>query len=702
MSRTWNALTGGRRLLVLALLAAAPAAARAQQPKPEELAAQAKAVLTKSCFECHGKDPARIKKKLNVLDHAALVDPKRKLIVPKSPDASLLIQRVEDNDLPMPPEPRPKVSEADRKVLRAWVAAGAPDFSKGAGQTAAAPAPAPPAPAKPKPEELAAQAKAILTNRCFECHGKDPAKIKKKLKILDHAALLADKRKLVVPGAPGDSLIVKRIESAESPMPPEDQPPVPEAERKVLRAWIAAGAPAFVEKTAAAPVTPPPPAPATTTPAEVKPPAPKTEKTEAKVDAARPAGLDAALLEQAPQLLAYLREKGYKNVGVLKFRAMHEGEEEASDNFGPLNQTLATRLELALALADNDKDPVGIIRGASDVAALVPKANHRTAEGRPLFFAPNYPLVWGDARVKPDAFLTGGVLLSADLRRMMIWLYAFGKDGKDVDQLGKPFIVACDPGLAVEAGESFLVRGAFKEPDALTPAKALEAAAALRDQQVVSPLLDRDAPVRLEVRYDGKPVPVEFQDGRFRMLEPKEGQKVSFVIRRVQGVNERLGIVLKVNGSNSLFRERLPDAQCRKWVLEPGADSLTVDRFQTEDKDSAGPLEVQAVPKSEKGAIRYGPDVGTVSLVVFREARGKAEAPAEAALDQAAVARGGYPRDQAADLAALKQQLHKDAAPENAAHALAAPAQADADPKEAEFRAEPTPVMALTIACYRR
>jgi hypothetical protein len=421
---------------------------------------------------------------------------------------------------------------------------------------------------------------------------------------------------------------------------------------------------------------------------------------------ARTAGLDAALLEEAPQILAALREKGYKNVGVLKFRVQRDGE-EVSDNVGPLNQELATRLEMALVLADDGKEPVGIIRGASDVAALIPNANHRDPEkGQPPLFGPKYPLAWGDSLVKPDAFVYGGAKFSPDLRFMMIQISIFGKDPKATVH-GDPFIVPCDPDLLVEAGESFFVRGAFgKEQDALTPAKAIKAAADLRAQPplVTSPLIDPEAPVKLEVRYDGKVVPVELQDdGRFHIPEPKEGQKVSFVISRQKGVNERLGVVLKVNGSNTLFREQLPDGQGRKWVLEPGTNSLTVDRFRTEEKDDTGDLQVQAVARSEKDKIRYSRDVGTVSLVVFREARAKqAAARGAAPEDEAALARGGFPAEKAADLAGVKEQLHKEAAPENAARALAAPAKAGAEPQPAEFRADPTPVMALTIACYRR
>jgi mono/diheme cytochrome c family protein len=677
----------------LALALAVAPAASAQQPKPEDLAAQARAILTKHCFECHGKDPTKPKKKLKILDYAALLSDKRKLVVPKSPEASLIVKRVEDPDSPMPPEDHPPVPDGERKVLRAWIVAGAPDFTKrvevprpAVTQPTAAEAPA-------RPEELAAKAKTILTKYCFECHGKDANKPKKKLKILDHAALLSDKRKLLVPGSPDTSLIIKRIENKANPMPPEENPQVTDAERKVLRAWIAAGAPDFAKTAAAVPPAPP----TTPTPTPRPTPTPVSSTTQNA-----PASLDQELLNQVPKVLEYLREKGYRNVGVLKFRIKKVGEEEPSDNVGPLNQTLATRLEMALVLANDDKNPVGILRDASLAAALTPKANHLFKEGRQVLFGPKYPLAWGgDAPVKADAFLTGGALISPDLRRMVVQLLAFGKDGDPVDRLGEPFTVACDPGLLIEAGESFLLRGGLKGDEPLEPAKAIEAAVALRKQQVISPLLDRqNAPVTLEVRYDDKPVLVQFQDGKFQVPEPKEGQKVSFVVRRQAAADQRLGIVLKVNGQNTILRERLTEAQCRKWVLEPGAPSLTVDHIQTGEKDDPGEIQVPAVPRTPSGEIRYTPDVGTICLVVFREGRGKAQ-PSAGADDLAALARSAFPKDRAKNLAALKEQLHKDAAPENAAQGLDGLAKPGDEPKPAEFRADPTPVMALTIVCTR-
>src|SRR4051812_17551056 len=108
---------------------------------------------------------------------------------------------------------------------------------------------------------------------------------------------------------------------------------------------------------------------------------------------ARADALDAALLKQAPKVLSTLRDKGVKNVGVLKFRVT-KGE-ETSDAAGLLNLSVASRFEIALVLANDPKAPVGVVRDASGVAAGIRAANHLTPEGRKALFTKKYPLAWG-------------------------------------------------------------------------------------------------------------------------------------------------------------------------------------------------------------------------------------------------------------------------------------------------------------------
>jgi mono/diheme cytochrome c family protein len=220
-------------LVLAACLHGAPVPAQAD--KPDELVAQAREVLIRHCFECHGKDPKKIKKKLHVLDRNILLDKKRKIVVPGKPDESLLLQRVNDDEQPMPPDDRPRVPDAERKVLRAWIAAGASPFPEKA-ETAAGSAPAAPSPG------LAAQVKELFRTRCFDCHG--GAKTEAGVKILDRQVLLA-KRK-IVPGNPDGSKLFQSITTAdENDVMPKGQPRLSPENVDLVRRWLAEGAPDF-------------------------------------------------------------------------------------------------------------------------------------------------------------------------------------------------------------------------------------------------------------------------------------------------------------------------------------------------------------------------------------------------------------------------------------------------------------------------
>src|SRR5438067_1007047 len=64
---------------------------------------------------------------------------------------------------------------------------------------------------------------------------------------------------------------------------------------------------------------------------------------------------DIGIRGAAPQVLKALRERKYENVGVLKF-LVADSDGVLRDNVGPLNRTLAGRLEVALALLLDEDD----------------------------------------------------------------------------------------------------------------------------------------------------------------------------------------------------------------------------------------------------------------------------------------------------------------------------------------------------------
>ncbi|HEX8201762.1 MAG TPA: hypothetical protein VF590_14870, partial [Isosphaeraceae bacterium] len=370
--------------------------------------------------------------------------------------------------------------------------------------------------------------------------------------------------------------------------------------------------------------------------------------------AGRAEGLDRELLRQVPAVLRYLKAHGYRNVGVLKFR-VKTGDEPVRDNVGPLNLNLAGRLQIALVLANDLDDPLGIIRDADTVAATLPGANHLTQTGRQALFRGRYLLAWGDQVVEPDAFLTGVAVLSPDLTQMTVALLAFGRDGTALEKVAQ-FTAATDPPTLVEAGASFLLRGAFDNGrPAVVRDQVIATAARVQAAPETNPVCNNSGPVALEIRYDGRPIPLEIRAGRAAVREPVEGQAVSFVLRKVDATPERYGVVLLVNGENTLFKERTAPLHAGKWILGPEHREATIHGYQIGAK-TAESFHVQSPEESWANVMRYGPAAGTITLVVFRAQRARDEPPPldDEAEDLIALSRGVLPPDRPRTLEALK------------------------------------------------
>ncbi|MGB0580029.1 MAG: c-type cytochrome domain-containing protein, partial [Limisphaerales bacterium] len=96
--------------------------------------------------------------------------------------------------------------------------------------------------AAPAPDYLT-EVKPLLASRCFDCHG--GLKQKAKLRVDTAAAML--EAEVVIPGKPQASELFQRVSTTDldERMPPEHEgSPFTAKELKILRAWIAAGAPA--------------------------------------------------------------------------------------------------------------------------------------------------------------------------------------------------------------------------------------------------------------------------------------------------------------------------------------------------------------------------------------------------------------------------------------------------------------------------
>jgi hypothetical protein len=88
----------------------------------------------------------------------------------------------------------------------------------------------------------------VLARHCFKCHGQDEKARKAKFRLDVRAAALAKRKSgspAIVPGRPNESELVRRIlatEDSEVMPPPAAKNPLPEADKELLRRWIAAGA----------------------------------------------------------------------------------------------------------------------------------------------------------------------------------------------------------------------------------------------------------------------------------------------------------------------------------------------------------------------------------------------------------------------------------------------------------------------------
>ncbi|MFT7640713.1 MAG: hypothetical protein ACI9G1_002457, partial [Pirellulaceae bacterium] len=87
----------------------------------------------------------------------------------------------------------------------------------------------------------------ILADKCFPCHGRDKNKREAKLRLdlREAATLERDGNRVIAPGKPTESQLIRRINHVdpEQRMPPQDFDRSTTAEqRRLLEAWIAAGA----------------------------------------------------------------------------------------------------------------------------------------------------------------------------------------------------------------------------------------------------------------------------------------------------------------------------------------------------------------------------------------------------------------------------------------------------------------------------
>jgi len=356
--------------------------------------------------------------------------------------------------------------------------------------------------------------------------------------------------------------------------------------------------------------------------------------------------LDVALTKQGPALLEALKGKGHKTVGVLKFRVGSEGG-KLRDNYGPINLSLADRLELSLLLAMKKGDDFNVIFRASEAVKETgnTRATHLTEKGRAAFFRfdPSpFNLPWNtDVKVQPDAFLTGEARLTPDLRFIDVVVQVFDRNSPQTLTELTRFRAVVDFRSLTEAGVSFV--GARAPWSSQAPLTTQPASDSLKQETGNRPTIpnDKDAwqaeadkllralkdmPLKVDILYNDRPVkietnpfgpPSESANALLRVREPDKDDVVTFRLRN-DDPKETYGIVVQVNGRNTIFGEEAAPFECHKWILAPG-QSVSIKGIQ-KDNDKYDAFKVKAEADSAADKMNYGSNPGTFTLTVFRGA----------------------------------------------------------------------------------
>ncbi|NJM81371.1 MAG: hypothetical protein HC844_01780 [Tabrizicola sp.] len=203
--------------------------------------AEVGALFADRCVMCHSGEDAPLGLRLDTLE-SVLKGSENGPVVVAGDGASPLLRRLRGEAEPqMPLDGPPFLDPAEIALVEGWVAAGMP-----AGEAVAAPAPERRRPAPGEPV-LWPDVQPIFFKACIKCHS-DNSKLEAppeglRLDSLENVLRGGD-RLVVLPGNPEMSEIWRRVVGVAEPRMPFDGPPwLPEEDIRLIRDWIAQGAP---------------------------------------------------------------------------------------------------------------------------------------------------------------------------------------------------------------------------------------------------------------------------------------------------------------------------------------------------------------------------------------------------------------------------------------------------------------------------
>jgi hypothetical protein len=341
--------------------------------------------------------------------------------------------------------------------------------------------------------------------------------------------------------------------------------------------------------------------------------------------------LDRALLDEALKVRESLLALKHHTIGVLKFRFEKPGE-EPTFNAGPINANLADRLESALLRYRDSEYPFEILQEFNKQARGMIKVKHGTPfdfysnpRDREALFDLKFLLdvpAQKPRHVKPDALLTGDVILSKDNRTALIQIKAFDtRMAKEPRPLHK-FEIRTDRNFLADCGENYVVKRTSLARDPRDVDQEAAGNATKHQESKVSIMRDPDNPIELTILYNGDPVEIKPDPSSpggemMKTAEPKQRDKVTFKIKNRS--KDQVGVVLAVNGKNTLMEEdvsaRAP-SECTKWILDPDGEIAIPGFYTQEDGKNLKPFRVLGDEESEKKMLE--PHVkGMISAYVF-------------------------------------------------------------------------------------
>lgn len=347
--------------------------------------------------------------------------------------------------------------------------------------------------------------------------------------------------------------------------------------------------------------------------------------------------LENGLYQGAIDLLDQFREldSSIENVGALKFVVVHEGAKRPPRSLGRLNMRLAEKLETALVWASPKsnkglKQPFGVVKNATQIAADIGLNHLNKSKARAKFFEVSRPLYWEnekkEVKASADALIYGFAELSSDLSKIKIELSAFSKVQPEVEIQTTPFTATLELTDLLDGGMSFSSRGQSDQPKVVKFHRPQSHP--LETGPLKLEIYFGDTVESGKVRWDQVPQrmtqTVDPDSGRTEMMipEPAVGRRMNLVVSRRDPSNQtRYGVLLRVNGVNSLYSDTLPDERSALWVMTPLKQRFSIQGFQTTIGAEGKRKPFTSVGGREADEFKrfYGSNTGLISMTLFEE-----------------------------------------------------------------------------------